>query len=129
MQLGGLNGSTNNEDHLRKCWTTFGRGLQGNWPKKTRVEADRDLCLTSQWSGRLRAAHSGAAHRRVRRRAEGVLAFEAAIRQERAWFRYRASKSQVYLRMVASLNALSNVLRYLFYCWVCAVIGKARAEH
>ena len=43
--------------------------------------------LTSQWSGRLRAAHSGAAHRRVRRRPEEVLELRAATRQERAWIR------------------------------------------
>ena len=35
--------------------------------KKTRTQAGRVCHLTSQWSGRLRAAHSGAAHRRVGR--------------------------------------------------------------
>ncbi len=32
----------------------------------TTQRAIERICLTSQWSGRLRAAHSGAAHRRVR---------------------------------------------------------------
>ena len=39
--------------------------------------ADQVWRLTSQWSGRLRAAHSGAAHRRVRRQTR--VTFEARI--------------------------------------------------
>ena len=85
--------------------------------------------LTSQWSGRLRAAHSGAAHRRVRRRLKQVVEFGAPTRQGRALFRSSAQTKKGTRRIAVSMNGPSNALRYLFHCRVGCVSGKAQPEH
>ena len=48
-----------------KAWNGIWNAIQRPW-KRTRAQAGPVCHLTSQWSGRLRAAHFSAAHRRVR---------------------------------------------------------------